>query len=175
MRHALSTTVVVAFVGCLTTRVAGAQSPAPAACTAAEHRQFDFWLGEWDVTAPNGNTAGTNRITSINGGCALREEWTGARGFTGTSLNAFDASTGRWHQTWIGSDGVLLVLDGGMRDGTMELAGVTVGRDGAKTHHRIRWTPLGGSPAKVRQLWESSTDGGKTWAVTFDGTYQQRR
>jgi hypothetical protein len=115
-----------------------------------------------------------NRITSISGGCALREEWTGAGGYTGTSLNAYDASSGRWHQTWIGSDGVLLLLDGAFRDGAMELAGVTVGRDGATTHHRIRWTPLGGASGGLRQLWESSTDGGKTWTVAFDGTYRKR-
>lgn len=175
MRVALSIAAASVLMAYPTVDVASAQSPPPPACTAAEHRQFDFWLGEWDVTARNGNAAGTNRITSINSGCALREEWTGARGFTGTSLNAYDSSSGRWHQTWIGSDGVLLLLDGGLRDGTMELAGVTVGRDGAKTHHRIRWTPLDGSPSKVRQLWESSTDGGKTWSVAFDGTYQKRR
>ena len=175
MRVALSIAGVGAFMMCVAAGTLTAQSPAPPACTAAEHRQFDFWLGEWDVTVPNGNTAGTNRIQSINAGCALREEWTGARGFTGTSLNAFDAATGRWHQTWIGSDGILLLLDGGRRDSTMELSGATVGRDGTKTHHRIRWTPLGGTPARVRQLWESSTDDGKTWVVVFDGTYTKRQ
>jgi hypothetical protein len=174
MRLVLSIAGASAFLTCATVDVAPAQSPPPPACTAAEHRQFDFWLGEWEVTAPNGNVAGTNRITAIHGGCALREEWTGARGFTGTSINAYDATSGRWHQTWIGSDGVLLLLEGAFRDGTMELGGVTVGRDGAKTHHRIRWIPLSGSPARLRQLWESSTDGGKTWAVAFDGTYQKR-
>ena len=149
MRLASSITAASVFVTCMAADVASAQSPPPPACTAAEHRQFDFWLGEWEVTAPNGNVAGT-------------------------SLNAYDASSGRWHQTWIGSDGVLLLLDGAFRAGTMELSGVTVGRDGAKTHHRIRWTTLPGSPARLRQLWESSTDGGKTWAVAFDGTYQKR-
>lgn len=175
MRPALWITGVTALMAHATADVALAQSSAPPACTAAEHRQFDFWLGEWDVTVPNGSAAGVNRITSINGGCALREEWTGASGFTGTSINAYDASSGRWHQTWIGSDGLLLLLNGAFRDGTMELAGVTVGRTGAKTHQRIRWTPLGGSPARLRQLWETSTDGGKTWTMAFDGTYQKRR
>lgn len=175
MRAASSIAGVVAFTMCTAVGALAAQSSPPLACTAGEHRQFDFWLGEWDVTVPNGNKAGTNRIQAINGGCALREEWTGASGFTGTSLNAFDAGTGRWHQTWIGSDGILLLLDGGLRDGTMELAGVTAGTDGAKTRHRIRWTPLGGTPARVRQLWESSTDDGKTWVVAFDGVYQRKQ
>ncbi|HET7704523.1 MAG TPA: hypothetical protein VFM36_00410, partial [Thermoanaerobaculia bacterium] len=48
-----------------------------APCDRPEHRQFDFWAGEWTVTTPDGKTAGTNRITKIAGGCALLEEWTG--------------------------------------------------------------------------------------------------
>ena len=28
---------------------APAPTPPPPACTAAEHRQFDFWVGYWDV------------------------------------------------------------------------------------------------------------------------------
>jgi hypothetical protein len=137
----------------------GAQSNSGAArapCSRREYRQFDFWVGEWD------------------GGCALREEWQGAGGGTGTSLNIFDATTGRWHQTWVGSDGLLLQLDGAMKDGSMELTGSTISANGARTLHRIRWTPLGGQPARVRQLWESSTDGGRTWSVAFDGTYTRK-
>jgi len=168
-----ASSAVMALVISLAAGPLAAQSPP--ACTRAEHRQFDFWLGEWNVTLPNGRAAGTNRIQSINAGCGLREEWTGAGGSTGTSLNAFDPATGRWHQTWIGSDGTLLLLDGGLRDGAMELSGVTPGANGAKTLHRIRWTPLGGTPATLRQLWESSTDGGQTWAVAFDGTYVRQR
>lgn len=172
MKRASSVWGAVALVISVAAPPLVAQSPP--ACTRAEYRQFDFWLGEWNVTLPNGRAAGTNHIQSINAGCGLREEWKGAGGSTGTSLNAFDPVSGRWHQTWIGSDGTLLLLDGGLRDGAMELSGVTTGADGAKTLHRIRWRPLGGPPAAVRQLWESSTDDGKTWTVAFDGKYERR-
>lgn len=151
-----------------------AAPPVPAPCSRSEYRQFDFWIGEWDVTRPDGRPAGMNRIRPIHGGCALHEEWSGAGGSTGTSLNAYDASTGRWHQTWIGNDGVLLQLDGGMKEGAMELTGASVGADGTRTLQRIRWTPLGGTPASVRQLWEASPDGGRTWRVVFDGVYRRR-
>lgn len=175
----LISSLVLASVVLLTPTRSDAQSSSNAAaraapCSAAEHRQFDFWVGEWDVTAGNGSHAGTNRIRVIHGGCALQEEWSGAAGFTGTSINAFDGSTGRWHQTWIGSDGVLLQLDGGLKDGTMELTGTTAGANGSTTLHRIRWTPLGGQPTRVRQLWESSTDEGRSWSVAFDGTYTRK-
>jgi hypothetical protein len=174
MRAVLSMLVVASNV-LVSTSTAVAQSTTPGRpCDRPEYRQFDFWIGDWEVSLPNGNAAGSNRIQSITAGCALREEWTGTGGFTGTSLNGFDAGSGRWHQTWIGSDGMVLMLDGGLRDGAMELSGVT-SRNGAKTLHRIRWTPLPGTPPTVRQLWESSTDGGKTWTVAFDGLYRKKQ
>jgi hypothetical protein len=37
---------------------------------------------------------------------------------------------------------------------------------------RITWTPLAGEG--LRQHWESTTDGGKTWATVFDGFYRRR-
>jgi hypothetical protein len=38
--------------------------------------------------------------------------------------------------------------------------------------NRITWTPLDGG--KVRQRWDSTLDGGKTWTVQFDGIYAKR-
>ena len=162
------------FTQPLVSQSAPAAASALRACSRVEHRQFDFWIGDWDVARPDGRPAGTNRIRPIHGGCALLEEWSGTGGSTGTSLNAYDAASGHWHQTWIGNDGVLLQLVGGMKEGAMELSGVTTGANGTKTLQRIRWTPLGGTPASVRQRWESSTDGGQTWTVVFDGMYRRR-
>jgi len=141
---------------------------APPNCTAPEHHQFDFWVGEWTVTA-GGRTAGENTITSILNGCALREEWVGARGYSGTSINFYDRAGGRWHQTWIGSDGQPLFLAGGLdEEGRMVLASEE--RDGAM--ERITWTPNG--DGTVRQHWERTGDGGTTWTTVFDGTYARK-
>ena len=100
--------------------VAVAQQPArPPACTSAEHHQFDFWIGEWNVTLPNGKYAGTNRIEPILTGCVLRETWSGAGGMHGTSYNIYDAAARHWHQTWVDDGGSLLQLDGAFQDGKM--------------------------------------------------------
>src|SRR5262245_23301808 len=32
-------------------------------CGAPENRQFDFWIGDWQVHKPDGSFAGMNRIT----------------------------------------------------------------------------------------------------------------
>ena len=104
-----------------------AQPPAaPGPCAAPEHRQFDFWLGDWEVRTPEGKLAGHNTITRTLGGCVLQENWRGARGHQGTSYNIYDASRRRWHQTWVDDEGLLLELDGAYADGRMVLSGETV-------------------------------------------------
>src|SRR5439155_9587994 len=110
---------------------------APRACDAPQHRQFDFWIGDWDVRTPDGRRAGTNRVTGIANGCGLQEHWTGARGTLGTSLNTYDAARGLWHQTWVDSSGTVLLLDGSFRDGRMILGGATRSSRGASTTDRI--------------------------------------
>jgi len=146
----------------------------PPACVAPEYRQFDFWIGEWDVRTPDGKLAGTNRIERILGGCVLQENWKGTRGMTGHSFNTYDPGDRKWHQTWVDDQGTLLLLSGEFREGAMVLSGATAARGAAKAAlHRISWTPA--ADGTVRQLWESSEDGGKTWSVAFDGSYRRKQ
>ena len=145
--------------------------PTPPVCTAAEHRQFDFWIGRWDVFTPDGKKAGDNHIEAIDGGCALIERWRGNGGFTGTSLNSWDAQARRWRQHWIDNQGSLLQLAGALEGVSMVLAssGPDPDKPGATLRQRIRWTPL--ADGAVRQHWETSTDDGAAWATAFDGRY----
>ena len=158
----LALPLLIALLGAVT-----AEPPASSPCAAPERRQFDFWIGDWEVTRPDGKVAGHNRITPILGGCALREEWTGARGNQGTSLNAWDPEKHAWRQTWVDQSGTLLLLAGGIEGGRMVLQS----GEGAE-RQRITWTPL--PDGRVRQLWDSTTDGGRTWKVEFDGMYAKK-
>jgi hypothetical protein len=76
-----------------------------APCQAAEYHQFDFWAGNWNVVAADGRTLGKNSITSIHDGCVLQEQWTGAKGKTGSSVSFYDPRTKKWHQFWVDSSG----------------------------------------------------------------------
>lgn len=139
-------------------------------CASQAHRQFDFWVGAWDVFDARGQKAGTSVIEPILEGCALRESWTGVGGMRGTSLNIYEARDGQWHQTWVDSRGRLLNLAGTFREGRMVLEGTVPAEEpGRVVRHRISWSPLEGG--RVRQLWEASGDDGKSWTVLFDGTY----
>jgi hypothetical protein len=169
---------LVAVSPCACADVAAQSAPAvaskPPPCAPAEHRQFDFWLGDWEVKDPAGKVVGHNRIEAAHGGCALIEHWTSVTGVSGTSLNIYDRDRGKWHQTWVDSGGGLLQLDGGFTGGAMVLAGDAFDADAPSrsARQRVTWTPL--ADGRVRQLWESSTDGGKTWTVVFDGLYARK-
>lgn len=160
--------LVLLFIGAATTH---AQQPAqqPPTCDTPEHRAFDFWIGDWDVTNPRGNVAGTNRIEPILSGCVLQESWTGASGSLGYSFNLYDRASGTWHQTWVDNSGLLLQLSGGLVDGSMVLASDAAA---GSPLQRITWTP--NADGSVRQHWESSSDGGATWTTVFDGLYRTR-
>lgn len=150
-----------------------AAAPALAApCDTLAHRQFDFWVGVWDVHKPDGTAVARNTITREHGGCALRERYaTTGRPYEGESLSVYDAGRGIWHQTWVDTQGLVLLLQGGWRDGQMVLEGTTTGADGRSTRHRVSWRPL--ADGAVRQHWESLADG-DTWKTVFDGRYTRR-
>ena len=144
----------------------------PPGCTAAEHRQFDFWIGEWQVTdSARTRTMGSSIITAEESGCMLRERWTGGGG-TGQSMNFYDRRNGQWHQVWVASGGGVLRLSGGLDGTSMVLEGEGVSPTGAPVRNRIAWTPQ--PDGRVRQLWSTSSDGGNTWRPGFDGWYARR-
>jgi hypothetical protein len=148
---------------------APAQQVQQSPCAADAYRQFDFWVGTWEVKNAQGDVVGTNRITSILGGCVLMEEWQSAGPYAGKSFNIYDAANDKWHQTWVDNGGLLLELDGKLVDGSMVLKGTRPGRDGTAVVHRITWKPLEGGD--IRQTWDSSEDEGQTWTTQFDGLY----
>jgi hypothetical protein len=137
-----------------------------------EARQFDFWIGDWEVTQPDGKKAGENRIESISAGWGLLENWNGAGGGVGKSLNTWLPDRKQWRQFWVGN-GEALELTGGLNgQGEMVLTGMTSTASGATQLERITWTPR--ADGSVRQHWQQSVDGGATWTTAFDGLYRKK-
>jgi hypothetical protein len=150
-----------------------AQTPPPTPCeVGAPYTDFDFWIGDWDVFA-QGGLAGTNRIEKTEHGCLLVEHWTGAGGGTGTSVNFYDPGRERWRQVWVSSSSGVIEIEGGLRDGAMVLEGTLVSAAGQSQPFRGAWTP--NADGSVRQHFEVSSDGGRTWTTWFDGRYVRRR
>lgn len=164
-----------------------APPPKPYDCTAPEYRQFDFWVGDWDVTtnpatrpanAPTpqaGRQPARNVIEKIQGGCAVHENWNDGSGGTGQSINIYDRSKQRWHQTWVDNRGGLHEYWGAFENGRMVLYGEvplppTSAVQGRRTI-RVSFIPMGAD--QVRQFSESlNVDG--TWSQNYDLIYTRR-
>lgn len=140
--------------------------PAPPDCKGEPHRAFDFWIGSWQVTS-NDQVAGHNTISATLDGCALLEQWQGAKGTHGSSLNVYERRSKLWRQFWVDNRGGVLRLEGGLNAAGAMVLGSTDGT----VHQRITWSKL--DDGSVRQLWEQSNDSGSTWTVAFDGHYRR--
>jgi hypothetical protein len=138
----------------------------------SEARQFDFWVGEWEVFNPAGQKAGTNSVQLFSDGCGLMENWMGSVGGDGKSINFYDSGTGRWYQSWIGSGGGALRYAGSFKDGAMRFEGETVA-GGKKTLQKLTFSKI--DENTVRQLAETSADEGKTWAISYDFKYVRKK
>jgi hypothetical protein len=145
-------------------------------CQQENYREFDFWIGHWEVKNKQGKVIGFNQIEPILGGCGLAENWQSANGFKGKSYNFYDNKTKLWHQTWIDSSGGILYLNGNLQRKSMLLSGNRPAQspsgESKSIIHKISWTPL--NDGRVRQYWQSSNDSGETWQVLFEGFYSKK-
>ena len=155
--HAVATPLPVA---------ASAVSAAPAGCATPAYRQFDFWLGDWDVFDSHTQAkVARAHVTRTLDDCVLLEEYRGSDGHEGQSFSIYDAPRSVWHQTWVTNRGQLLVIEGNLRAGAMELSGSERLADGTLRLVRGTWQL---SHDGVREVAVRSTDGGKTWTEWFD-------
>ncbi len=143
--------------------------PGGRACSAAEYRQFDFWIGKWDVYNPAGLLAGTNVVERDLDACVVEENWTDRFGGRGRSLNTYDAATRTWHQFWVFAGGGVftpILMEGGLAGGSMRMAGTKTSATGVfiplagrvvfAITDQITWTLL--SSGSVRQFGEIAFD-----------------
>ena len=152
--------------------LAGEALAATPPCAEGPFREFDFWVGEWDVRDASGKTAGVNTISSEENGCVLIERWRSAAGGTGQSYNYYDPAARKWKQLWVGL-GILLHMEGAFSNGSMRLEGpLQYLGQGRSTILRGTWSKL--DDGRLRQHFEESTDGGTTWTTWFDGYYTRR-
>ncbi|MFL6722338.1 MAG: hypothetical protein ACJ8FT_11140 [Sphingomonas sp.] len=149
---------------------AGASAAAPppnaaAPCADAEHHQFDFWVGRWDVYNPKGKMVAHSLIESVYGGCGVRENWMPLAQPGGGSLNIYVPEEKHWEQFWIDSGGSRAMFIGGWNGNAMVIQGKWAGP-------LVRITYSKNADRSVRQFGEASKDDGKTWAPSFDLIYR---
>lgn len=141
------------------------------------NRQFDFWIGQWDVVTADAsrNPAGTSRIELILGDCVIQENWSSAGniGYEGKSYNTYNQDLHRWEQFWNDNAGGMIHFYGELKDGVMDYWTDEIPqKDGSKLKRHLQFIPSG--PDQVRQFSQGSTDGGKTWHVEYDFLYKRK-
>ena len=174
LKHIRNALAVISIIFGVSGASAAADTPSPARCSAAEYRQFDFWIGDWDTFEAedlNGASIGRAQITPLVNGCALHERYEQADGLVGDSILSFDPVRRQWQQTWVTNRGSIMVLWGELRDGAIVLEGEVHLHDGATVLQRITWRTEGDA---VRETALLSRDGGESWAPAFDVIFRKR-
>ena len=140
----------------------------------SESRQFDFWVGDWKVvTTTEFTPVGHSHIERTIGNCVIWENWTslGDSAYSGKSYNIYNADLNRWEQFWVDNRGDMIHFFGSLAEGVMDFHTEPI--PGKALIRRLRFYNLGTD--RVRQLSEGSEDGGKTWTVEYDFTYNRER
>ena len=134
-------------------------------------RQFDFWLGEWDVTWGEGER-GSNRVESILDGRVIQENFDGnpAMPFRGMSLSVYKARLGKWLQTWVDNEGNYWHFSGGFEDGRMVLSTEDV-IEGKSMNLRMVFYNIAANHLDWK--WQRSEDGGQTWRTLWEIAYSR--
>jgi hypothetical protein len=131
--------------------------------------QFDFWLGEWNVTWGE-DGKGTNHIGRILDGRILQENFI-APDLHGMSVSSYDLERGLWCQTWVDNNGTYLDFTGKFEDNRMILSRDAVVK-GQACKQRMVWYDI--QENRLEWNWERSDDNGKSWRVLWQIHYTRK-
>ncbi|MBI2682834.1 MAG: DUF1579 family protein [Acidobacteriales bacterium] len=148
-------------------------------CATPEAKQFDFRVGEWQLSWPAARQgqrdAGTNRVVKKMEACVIEEAFEGGKAnpLRGMSVSTYNARTKKWQQTWVDNYGAYLDFTGEFKDGQMVLWREATNPKGEKIRQRMVWKNI--RPESLDWSWESSKDGGTTWAVNWPVHYERKK
>ncbi|MGZ8537587.1 MAG: hypothetical protein ACXWV9_04945 [Flavisolibacter sp.] len=154
------------------------QSNTQKPCSAAQASQFDFWIGDWNLSW-NDSVRGNNRVVKLFGNCTVHENFTNPQtGYLGQSWSVYNSNYQYWQQTWVDSNGGYIALTGGMKGDSMVLTTgeqkvpVSISSTGKlisrMVYHNIK-------PDSFDWIWEASSDGGISWRQNWKIHYERRR
>ena len=131
-----------------------------------ERADFAFWAGDWSVGFAS------NRISTEQSGCLLREQWFGGGTNTGVSYNFYDPFVSNWRQVWV-SPSIMIDVVGGLIQpgGAMHLVGTSTATGSNQAlPYRGTWSPV--NQTTMTQSLEQQNNG--VWSNWFFGTYVRK-
>ncbi|HSM71672.1 MAG TPA: hypothetical protein VK851_09025 [Anaerolineales bacterium] len=132
-------------------------------------KQFDFWLGEWDLTWGEDGKA-TNHVLRIMNDRIIQENFSSPN-LQGLSVSSYERERGLWCQTWVENNGTDLDFTGKFQDGKMILVRDAIVK-GEACQQRMVWQNI--ETDKFDWSWERSDDRGKTWRVLWEIKYKRK-
>jgi hypothetical protein len=185
--------VIVSVAGCtpppqiprptpVETPLASPAKPSPA-CATPEHRQLDFWVGDWDVTVharatpdgPWGDAKGRQHVESILGGCAIAEAFSAdgpGTPWNGLSYSSWQAPLGKWRQTWVDDSGGYLAFTGALEAGVVTLVGESRVQGDKTIQMRMVFSEI--TPRSLHWEWQRTDDDWKTSTAMMKIDYVRR-
>jgi hypothetical protein len=143
------------------------------------YRQFDFWIGNWEVYAKNGKKAGDSKIELILDSCIILENWKSAASrnglyYSGKSFNTYNSATKQWQQTWVDNMGGTTEFQEGYYDNNKMIFRTKPFQVAKDTLAVRKLTFYNLGPNKVRQHSEISRDNEATWTTEYDLEYRRK-
>lgn len=139
-----------------------------------DNRALDFWLGDWSVAAPGSAPSAKSTVVLELDKCVVVERWDGGRGHTGENVLAYSADDQSWHGLFADNEGrVHLFFHGKASPGSVEFSAPSRGPKGETTLNRVTISRINAD--QVQQLWQKSSDEGKTWTTAFRGQYTRKQ
>lgn len=179
MKTGVSIVVVLLMTGIV---AAWAQAEDQKPCSSPEARQFDFWVGEWDLASRMKTGLGeddwaegkaSNSIKAVLNGCVIVESFNGhpAVELQGMSVSSWNPQLGLWQQTWVDNQGGYLDFVGGFEDRKMILSREAE-REGKTILQRMVFENI--AEDSLDWNWERSEDGGTTWTLLWHLHYTRK-
>ncbi len=148
------------------------QDKSKVACTTVAYKQFDFWIGIWNVYDVKSKLIGTNTVVKMPNACTIQENWSSKTSTNkGTSYNYYDVTDNTWNQLWIDNAGSILKLKGKLIGKNMVLKSDLI--TGKKKSFYNQITFFNNSDGTVTQLWELLDKDGIIFNEIFRGIYKR--
>ena len=155
------------------TREINAQQTAPPPRSVPGAKDFDFWVGEWNLSW--GDTSrGTNTVSFTLDSAVVMEQFSGGSStpLRGMSVSAYNQRSKRWQQTWVDNGGDYLDFSGAFTNGKMILSRKAE-LNGKEFLQRMVWFAI--SHDSLNWHWDRSDDNGTTWKTLWAIHYERRR
>ena len=136
---------------------------ASVACPASASAAFAWWVGRWGYFV-QGYDPATSTVTSADGGCTLDEAFVDVTGGRQHTTIQYDAASHAWKRHVVDPQRSYDSRGTFAADGSIAFYETSTSRESYRPTDRDH----------VHFVGETSSDGGRSWHVTFDALYTRR-